>query len=61
MKNKNFQTQEDAFCKNSQVISRVYHEVKLLMNFLLTKPQIKNMNIKYYDLYYTFLKIEIKK
>ena len=26
------------------------------MKFLQTKPQIKNMNIKYYDLYYTVIK-----
>ena len=28
----------------------------LLMKFLQTKPQVKNMNIKYYDLYYTVIK-----
>ena len=26
------------------------------MKFLQTKPQIKNMNINYYDLYYTVIK-----
>ena len=52
MKNKNFQTQEDLFSRNAQGISKVYHEVLLLMKFLQTKPQVKNMNIKYYDLYY---------
>ena len=25
----------------------------MLMKFLHTKPQVKNKNIKYYDLYYT--------
>ena len=55
MKNKNFQTQ-DPFAKNAQGISKIYHEVLLLMKFLQTKPQIKNMNIKYYDLYYTVIK-----
>ena len=50
MKNKNFQTQEDTFAKNAQGISKIYHEVLLLMKFLQTKPQVKNMNIKYFDL-----------
>ena len=27
------------------------------MKFLQTKPQVKNMNINYYDLYYTVLKV----
>ena len=57
MKNKNFQTyQQDPFAKNAQGISKIYHEVLLLMKFLQTKPQIKNMNIKYYDLYNTIIK-----
>ena len=57
MKNKNFQTNnQDPFSKNAQGISRVYHEVLLLMKFLQTKPQVKNLNINYYDLYYTVIK-----
>ena len=56
MKNKNFQTQEDPFAKNAQGISKIYHEVLLLMKFLQTKPQIKKTNINYYDLYYTVIK-----
>ena len=28
----------------------------MLMKFLQTKPQIKNTNINYYDLYYTVIK-----
>ena len=56
MKNKNFQTQEDPFSKNAQGISKIYHEVLLLMKFLQTKPQVKNMNINYNDLYYTVIK-----
>ena len=56
MKNKNFQTQEDPFSKNAQGISKIYQEVLLLMKFLQTKPQVKNMNINYYDLYYTVIK-----
>ena len=27
------------------------------MKFLQTKPQVKSMNIKYYDLYYTVIRI----
>ena len=45
MKNKNFQTQKDLLAKNAQGISKIYHEVLLLMKFLQTKPQVKNMNI----------------
>ena len=57
MKN-NFQTNnQDPFAKNAQGISKIYHEVLLLMKFLQTKPEVKNMNINYYDLYYTVIKI----
>ena len=56
MKNINFQTQEDLFSKNSQGTSKIYHEVLLFMKFLQTKSQVKNMNINYYDLYYTVIK-----
>ena len=58
MKNKNFQTNnQDLFAKNAQGISKIYHEVLLLMKFLQTKPQVKNMNINYYDLYNTVIKV----
>ena len=57
MKHRNFQTHhEDPFSKNAQGISRIYHGVFLLLKFLQTKPQVKNMNINYYDLYYTVIK-----
>ena len=56
MKYKNFQTQQDTFAKNVQGISKIYHEVLLLMKFLQTKPKVKDMNINYYDLYYTVIK-----
>ena len=57
MKNKNFQTNnQDPFAKNAQRISKIYHEVLLLMKFLQTKSQVKNMNINYHDLYYTVIK-----
>ena len=55
MKNKNFQTNnQDPFAKNAQGISKIYHEILLLMKFLQTKTQIKNIN--YHDLYYTVIK-----
>ena len=57
MKNKNFQTQQDPFAGNALGISKIYHEVLLLMKFLQTKPQVKNMNNNYYDLYYTVIKV----
>ena len=38
MKNKNVQTQQDPFARNAQDISKIYHEVLLLMKFLQTKP-----------------------
>ena len=56
-KNKNFQTQQDPSARNAQGISKIYHEVLLFMKFIQTKPQIKTMNIKNYDLYYTVIKI----
>ena len=57
MKNKNFQTQhEDPFSKNTQGISKIYHEVLLLMKFLQTKSQVKNMSNIYYGLYFSVIK-----
>ena len=56
MKYENFQTQQDPFAKNAQGVSKLYHEVLLLMKLLQTKPQVKNMDINYYDLYYTVIK-----
>ena len=47
------QFEEDPFAKNAQGISKMFHEGSLLMKFLQTKPQNKNMNIKNYDLFYT--------
>ena len=56
MKNGNFQTQQESFGKNVQGISKIYHEVLLLMKILQTKPQVQNMNINCYDLFYTVIK-----
>ena len=47
MKHKNFQVQEDPFAKNSQGISKIYHEVLLLIKIFQTKPQVKNVNSNY--------------
>ena len=47
---------EDTFVENAQGISKIYREVLLLVKFLLTKPQVKNMKINYYDIYYTVIK-----
>ena len=52
----NIRFDEDPFTKNVPGISKIYHEVLMLMKFLQTKPQIKNMNTTYYDLYYTVTK-----
>ena len=52
----NIEMDEDPSIKNAQGINKNYHEVLLLVKSLQTKPQVKNMNIKYYDLYYTVIK-----
>ena len=57
MNNRNFQTQDqDSFSKNAQGISKIYHEVLMLLKFLQTKPEIKNKNNNSHDLYYTVIK-----
>ena len=55
---RNFKLEEDPPSKNVEGISKIYHEVFFLMKFLQAKPQIKNMNIKYYDLNFTVIKHE---
>ena len=53
----NLQFEEDVFSKNAEYINKIYHEVLILLKFLQTKPQVKNMNILYYYiLYYTLIK-----
>ena len=62
MKNKNFQTNnQDPFARNAHGINKIYHEVLLLMKFLQTKSQVKKMNINYYDLYFTVIKVRDEK
>ena len=53
--NMNTKFDEDAFARNAQGNTKIYHEVFLLMKFLQTKPEVKNMNINYHDLYYTVI------
>ena len=38
--NMDFRMDEDPFSKNAQGISKLYHEVLLLMKFLQTRPQV---------------------
>ena len=52
--NKYFRFEEAPSAKNAQDI-KFYHEVLLIMKFVQTKPQVKNMNNKYYDLFYTVI------
>ena len=54
--NMDIRMHEDPFAKKAQGISKIYHEVLLLMKFPQTKLPVRNMNINYYDLYYTVIK-----
>ena len=47
---------EDPFAKNAQGISKICHEVLLLLKSLQPKPQVNSMNIKFCDLYYTVIR-----
>ena len=57
----NIKVDEDTFGNNAQGFSKIYHELLLLMKFLQTKPQVKDMNIKSSDLFILLLKTEMKK
>ena len=52
---------EDTFAKNAQGISKIYHEVLMVMKILQTKPLVKNMIINCYDSHYTVIKKRNKK
>ena len=54
--NMNMRFDEDPFARNAEGISKIYHEVQLLNEFLRTKSQIKSMNKIYYGLYCTVIK-----
>ena len=56
MNSKKFKFEADPFAKDAQSTSKTYHEVLNLKTILLTKPQVKNTNNNYYDLYYTPIK-----
>ena len=55
-KSNTFQFEEDPFSKKAGGIAFIMLEALLLMKFLQAKPQIKNKNINYDDLYYTIIK-----
>ena len=57
----NIRMDKDPSAKKAQSISKIYHEVSMLSKFLQTKPQVKNMNINWYHLYYTVIKSRDKK
>ena len=59
--NMNIRFDEGPFAKNAQGINKIYHDVLKWMNFLQTKPEVKNMIIIYYDLYYNVIKIRKEK
>ena len=40
------EVEEDVFGERAQSISKIYHEVLILMKFLQTKPQVRSLNIK---------------
>ena len=50
-----FQFEEGSFAKNSQNLGKNYLELSILLIFLQTKPQVENLNINYYNLYYTVI------
>ena len=52
----NIRFDEVPFAKISQGISKIYHEVLLILKFLQTKPQVKIMNIKFYAILYCYQK-----
>ena len=54
-----FQFQKDVSTEGAQGISKKDHKVIVLVNFFQTKPQVRNMNNNYYDLYYTVIKTKI--
>ena len=57
-----FQFEEDPFSINVQGVGKIYHEVLIIMKLLQTKSQVKSMNNNYYyDLFYTVIKLEMKK
>ena len=54
--NRNIRMDKDPFSKIARGIIGIYHELLLLLKFLRKKPEVKNVNINYYDLYYSVIK-----
>ena len=52
----NIRMNEDPFAKIAEDVSKIDHEVLSLMIFLQTKPEVKSMTNKNYDLNYTVIK-----
>ena len=52
----NIRMDQDPFARNAKSTSKFHHEVLLLRQIRQTKPEVKNANIKYYDVYYTVIK-----
>ena len=52
----NIKMDEDPFGKNPKSICKIYHKVLVLKKILQTEPQVKKMNINYYDSNYTVIK-----
>ena len=50
-----FQFEEDSFANKAEGISIIYQEVLLKLKNLQTKPQVKSMNVKYFDLFDAFI------
>ena len=50
-----FKSADDPYRRNAQGISKIYHEVLLILSSLQTKPQVRSMSISCYDLYYTVM------
>ena len=56
-----FQFIEDPFSKNPEIISKLFHEVLLLLKLLQTKRQIKSMKSNSSELFYTVNKKRVGK
>ena len=50
-----FSFDEDPSAISAQGIGKIFHGVSLILKDLKTNPQVKIMNINYYDLYYTVI------
>ena len=55
--NNSFQFEGDLFIENAQVTGKILYKVFFSWKNLQTKSQVKSMNIRYYQLYCTVIKI----